>query len=373
VIKLYRTIDAWLFAWGSPVPLGLLRIAVGFLAIFNQLFLTFQYREWFTENGFTPRWVAILWLGDYPKLGPVEVPRIDLLSHVTDPRISFAFVAVTVVLSVLLMLGLWTKPVSILLALGITTLQHRSPAILHGGDTVIRLLVIYLAFSPCGLACSVDRLVGLWKGKIAPGPVVAPLWTQRVIQINLAIIYLTTVWIKWGGSQWRNGQATWYPSRLQEFERFWVPEFMRQFPMVWVTTYGTILVEFAMVSLVFYRPYRKWILGMAVMMHLYIDYSMNIPLFSWLMICQYICFYDADEIRGWAGRVGQRLSRWRMQLPLPDQRPGEMAAIEATDPFDLVTFVPGESPSPRQMRQAWFRSPGAWWLPIIPRKLKRST
>jgi hypothetical protein len=112
-----------MFGWGSPTSLGLLRIAVGFLAIFNQSFLAWQYRDWYSETGFTPRWISVLWLGEYPKIGDVSVPRINLMNGITDPRIALGLLLGTVILSFLFMLGAWTKTVSILLALGILSVQ----------------------------------------------------------------------------------------------------------------------------------------------------------------------------------------------------------------------------------------------------------
>ena len=374
----YKAIDRWMFGWGSPTSLGLLRIAVGFLAIFNQSFLAWQYRDWYSETGFTPRWISTLWLGDLPKFALdssgknyLPIPRINLLATVSDSRVMLAVLVISVLLSFLLMIGLWTKPVAIALALIILSLQHQSPAILHGGDTVIRLLVMYLALSPAGLVCSADRLIGLWRGKIPPGPVVAPLWTQRVIQLNLAILYLMAVWTKWIGVTWQNGSATWYPNRLAEFERFWIPDFMRQYPVVPITTYGTLLVEFAMVTLVFYRPYRKWVLGMAMGMHLFIEYSMNIPLFSWLMIIQYICFYDGEEVTTWAGRMGNKFAKWRVPFAISNKPAGQLAAIEATDPFDLVDIQPVSDKESAKLSAVILRSPGSWWIGWIPGLVRR--
>ena len=96
----------------------------------------------------------------------VSVPIINLLGGTTDDRISLAFYIATIVAGILTTFGLWTRVSSILLALeSVITLQHRNAAILHGGDSVVRLGCIYTALAPSGAACSVDRLIGLWKGR----------------------------------------------------------------------------------------------------------------------------------------------------------------------------------------------------------------
>jgi hypothetical protein len=220
--------------------------------------------------------------------------------------------------------------------------------------------------SPCGLACSLDRLASLKRG--AEATVLAPLWTQRLICYNVSLIYLTTVWLKYGGNLWREGLATYYPNRLQEFERFPVPDFIKDLPMVRLTTYGTLLVEFSMVSLVYYRPLRKYVLSAAVLMHLFIEYSMNIPLFAFLMITSYINFFDGEEVTHWAKRVGERLARFRMNVPISPQTSEEkLRVLKAMDPFDLVAYrLSDEAPSTEQLRGSALRSVGSWYAAWIP-------
>ena len=81
-----------------------------------------------------------------------------------------------------------------------------------------------------------------------------------------------------------NGTATWYPVRLAEFYRFPVPSFLNDLPIVYLTTYGTLIVEFSLATAVFFRPLRKYVLLAGVLLHGFIEYSMNIPFFSFLMI-----------------------------------------------------------------------------------------
>ena len=50
----------------------------------------------------------------------------------------------------------------------------------------------------------------------------------------------------------------------------------------------------------FFRPLRKYVLIAGILMHGYVEYSMNIPLFSYLMVSTYICFYDGEEISAWS-------------------------------------------------------------------------
>jgi hypothetical protein len=367
-MTLFRDLDRYWFGWQSPTALGVYRILFGLLSTANFLLMSAQWQDWFGERGFHPSWLSEIYLGKLPPLFGVQLSRINLFSiWPTDAWSAILFFS-GLVLSVLLTLGKWTKPVSIALALVIISMHHRSPMILHGGDTVVRLMAIYLAISPCGQACSLDRLHQLRSGSVLPGAVKAPIWSQRMISFNISLIYFTTVWLKFGGNLWRDGLATYYPNRLQEFERFPVPEFVKDVPFVKLTTYGTLLVEFAFVSLVYYKPYRKYVLGAAMLMHLFIEYSMNIPLFAFLMITSYITFYDGEEVSAWTERLGKKVAHARVPLPVPSTGPCEAAhVISASDIFNLVEVVPGETePTDAEIRRAALRCPGAWMVLLIP-------
>jgi hypothetical protein len=172
------------------------------------------------------------------------------------------------------------------------------------------------------------------------------VWSQRLISYNVALLYFTTTWLKFDGILWRNGTATYYTAHLREFHRFPVPEFVNSAPVVMVSTYATLAVEFALGTLVFFKPLRKYVLITGVLLHFYIDYSMNIPLFSYLMISGYISFYEGEEIVGFAKRVGERLRQFQVSVFYPHR--GHLtnpaaAFLRAVDPFGLVKYQRGDS------------------------------
>jgi hypothetical protein len=380
-----RALDQYWFGYGSPVTLGIFRILIGTLALVALLLLAPYWESWFGNRGFVPPWIGQTFF--YPEMelwpdGP-SIPRLNLLNGVGDPRIILPFYALVTLSALTTALGLWTRASTIALAIGLVSLHHRNSAMLHGGDTVLRVMALYLALSPCGKACSVDRLIGLWKGREPLEPEPVSLWPQRLIAYNLALIYFTTVWLKYFGPTWKNGTATWYPSRLKEFDRFPVPAFLNEPPMIAVTTYGTLLVEFALATLVFFRPFRNPIVIAGIAMHMYIEYSMNIPLFSYLMICTYVSYYQGEEFSRWAKRMGERLRRFAVVVYYPlgtRLAAGPAAFLQAVDPFGLVRYEHGtettwqarsERGTLSPVLATWTRSIGAWVFAWIPRLWKR--
>jgi hypothetical protein len=375
-----QSLDEFWFGRGSPTALGLFRIIMGSLAFINLVMISLDWDAWFSEQGFVPSWLGRRWLGGpmplWPDSTPV-IPRLNLLDGITSPYLGVAFYGLVTFFALTTAFGLWTRFSTIALAVGIVTLHHRNALILHGGDTVLRVMVLYLAISPCGRACSLDRLFRLWNGKDSGAPVRISLWPQRLIQYNMALIYFTTLWLKWYGSLWKNGTATWYPARLAEFYRFPVPAFVNELPFVKITTYGTLLIEFALGTLVFYKPARKWVLLSGIALHGWIEYSMNIPLFGYLMVSMYICFYEGTEIQDWAIRVGRAMKRYAVTVHLPAGMrldPRGVAFFDAADPFKLVTYTPGSDDriSSGDARRSWTHSLGAWtcgWIPGLWRRL----
>ncbi len=378
----FDVIGQYWFGFGTATALGVFRIVFGTLVFLNFVLLSFDWNTWFSEHGYVPSWLGARFLDPRIQVSAgssFTVPRLDILSGVTNDNISLAVFSLTALAALFTAVGLWTRVSTVALAIGVVSIHHHNAAILHGGDTVVRVMCLYLAIAPSGAACSLDRVIGVLKGRISANPVLISMWPQRLIAYNCSLLYLTTTWAKWGGHLWQNGTANWYPARLAEFYRFPVPAFMNQFPMVYLTSYGTLAVEFAMGTLVFFKPLRGWVLLTGLLLHGYIEYSMNIPLFSYIVTSLYISYYDGDEVMAWAQRRGSKLKILHIKVFIPINRqlkPRASAFLNVIDPFKLIRYEAGtqeswtaETMSGKQL-QTWKaiakRSPGCWlfgWYP----------
>lgn len=317
-----KTLDRFWFGYGSPLPMGIFRALMASLITVNLLMLLPYWGAWFGERGYTPTWTGVR---SFPPSVTYDngwtLPRWDPIVHLPEAGQLACYLALIVV-GVLTAVGLWTRPASILLTIGLTALHHRNTLILHGGDTVMRVMALYIAVAPSGAAFSIDALRCHKRegGRTPadPGPLVSQ-WPRRLIQFNMALLYFTATWAKYFGVYWKNGQATWFPVRLNEFKRFPVPSFLNDLPFVYVTTWGTLATEFGLAVLVWFKPCRKWALLAGLFLHGYIEYSMNIPLFEFLMVSLYIVWYDGSEISAWYERLVRRFGA----------RPGTVVAPEA--------------------------------------------
>jgi hypothetical protein len=103
--------------------------------------------------------------------------------------------------------------------------------------------------------------------------------------------------------------AVYYALHLDGFRRFPVP-FAENLPLLKLVTWATLVVEFATGFLVWFRSLRYAVLLFATLLHMSIEYAMNLPLFELMMVSTYATFiYPEDLSRAWAwicDRLGLR-------------------------------------------------------------------
>ena len=141
-----RSLHSWLFGFGSPVTIGVFRMVFGTLALINLAMVAIDFEAWFTERGFVPvalleRWSGGIW-------------RLSLLQNVTNDNVTAAFYALTMLAALFTALGLFSRVSSVALLVGLVSLHHRCPDILHSGDTLMRAMAFYVALAPSGATCS---------------------------------------------------------------------------------------------------------------------------------------------------------------------------------------------------------------------------
>lgn len=296
-----RSLNEYWFGYGSPVAIGVFRALIGLWALVNFAMLAWHWDAFFTDRGYFPTWMAERWAAQ------TNVPKFMPLMGDTSGQLALVVFGIAIVASIFTMIGLFSRISVVVLFLSALALHTRTIDLIHGGDNTLRNLLFFLMFAPSGAAFSVDRLLAVRRGTAPAELPLMSLWPQRMITFQLAIIYLMTAWLKATGNTWRDGTATYFPAHLHEFDRFPVPAFVDQQPFVMMTTYGTLALELALGTLVFAPQFRKWILILGLLMHGYIEYAYNIPLFALIICSGYVCFYRGEEVQAWWDRVAPKL------------------------------------------------------------------
>jgi hypothetical protein len=192
-----------------------------------------------------------------------------------------------------LLVGYQTRVASVLVWVCLVSMHHRNVYLLNSGDHLMRTLSFFLMFAPAGRAYSIDRLLRRRRGLDPPGVAYIVPWAQRLLQLQVCVMYFIAVLHKLAGPRWLNGTAAYFIVRLDEFHRFPVPDFVKTLWFSRWATWSSLAVEAAFPWLVWIRPLRPYVLLAGVLLHLSLEYTMNIPFFQWVVVSTYFLFLDA--------------------------------------------------------------------------------
>lgn len=318
--SLARAWNEFFFGPQQPTPVALFRIFYGLLVLADLILLRPDWQIWFGPRGLVgPDTMRAIEAG----------PRINVFTFLGHSAFwTDAVFWILLASTLMLIVGFQTRASSIVVWVLLASLHQRNLMITNSGDTILRATGFFLMFAPAGAAYSVDRWLRRRRGKEgAEIPDHSP-WAQRMIQIELSLVYLMTFWAKSQGQSWVDGTALHYVHHLDQFRRFPVPAFFLDPFMVVIETWLTLAIEFALGVLVWFKELRYPVLLAGVLLHLSLEYAMNVPLFQWIMMATLVTFvYPADLAHALAW-LGDRLPL-RLPAPLAERR-GDLSAARAS-------------------------------------------
>jgi len=330
----------WDHFWFDPIggtSLGVFRFFFGLCCISFAVLLWPDRMYWFTDQG--PITYAAAQLLN--RLGvPGPVPPSPLGPNTGMLEISIFFI-VFMLLSLSLSLGFCTRTSAILVSLGLTDLHVRNNQIINGSDMVYSAMAFYLILSPAGAVFSVDRLIRLVRGREPEEPKRIIPWGQRLMQVQISIIYLSAVLSKLTGNLWITGTAVYYPLNYPELQRFPMPHLGSEDTwLINLLTYGTLALELSLVFLVWHPRLRLYVLTAGVLLHVGIEYALNVPLFAGIMIVSYIVFltdHDWRKLKHWARK---RFAHAKLRVSTNGLfSPTALKLLHRFDPLGLVAYT----------------------------------
>jgi hypothetical protein len=139
-------------------------------------------------------------------------------------------------------------------------------------------------------------------GHLEPGRATIPAWSSRLFQVQLAMVYFFSGWMKTASSDWYRGEAMHFVFQQPAWSRFSFHYLDDPFT-VGLITYGTLLFELVIFpALVWIGPLRPWVLLGGVLFHAGIALTMKVFVFGEVMPIAYLAFLGADSrVIGLAG------------------------------------------------------------------------
>lgn len=174
----------------------------------------------------------------------------------------------------------------------LVSVHHRNPLVCYGGDDVMRIMVLLIAFSGAGDVASLDRW---WADRLGQPVVVRTAWCTRLMQLQVSIIYLQAFLSKFSGETWRTGTAVYYAIEVPKYQRWRLPAFARTVGWSRLLSWWTIAVEFALGPLVWFHELRPAVIAAGLSLHLGMEAFMNLHLFGPMMIACLLLFLDPSQ------------------------------------------------------------------------------
>jgi predicted DCC family thiol-disulfide oxidoreductase YuxK len=342
--------DAFFFRPADPTALGLIRVAVGLLLLWDLGVYGLDLRDWLGSDG----WADPEAVGFFRR--QISPYAWSFWSLVPDALLRPVWVVCMAVLA-LFTAGFWSRATAVLAWVIVVSTVRRVPVSLFGFDQIVSTWALYLAVTGAsGQAVSVDRFLARYRlarseasrrrhdGRWAvppgaPAPTVSANLALRLIQLHLALIYGTAGLAKLQGQAWWGGTAIWGMLASGEFrgaDLTWLAAFPWLLNLL---THGTIFLEIGYPVLVWVRPLRPLLLAAVVALHAGIGLSApGLWEFSLAMLAGNLAFVSGPWLRSLVTGVDQPAGRVLYDGACPRCR-ASMALISAGDPDRVVEPV----------------------------------
>lgn len=286
---------AFFFSPSDPTPLGLIRIALGLLLLWDFGMLGVDLRANLGSDGWAGADAAREFLKE------TSPSAWSLWFLVPDGALPMAYGACMIVL-LAFTAGLSSRVAAVLTWAIVVSTARRAPILLFGFDQVVSTWALDLAVTGAsGQALSIDRLLARRRGKVAagpPAPTVSANLCLRLIQLHLALIYGAAGLAKLRGEPWWDGMAMQFLVITPEFRRADL-SWTAAYPMALsFLTHVALALEIAYPILVWVKPLRPLILTMVFAMHVGIDRTLGLTEFGLAMMAGNLAFVPGPWLRG---------------------------------------------------------------------------
>ncbi len=276
----------YFFGPASPLPLAVFRIAFGGICFLYALQLCGYFLAFYGHGGVvSPETLLALGSTGHLQLLPAWLPDWAL----------WVALAALAAASVALAAGYHTRAAAIAVFVLISSFYFRNILVACGAERIMRFCAFWLLFLPADLPLSVDRHLKARRGEIPASLEIAP-WVQRMIAIQIAVVYLTTFLTKTQGETWVSGTAVYFAQHhvLASNRETAIP--LPDLLSVNLATYFTLAVELALGTLTWFPQTRLLVLAGGILLHAGIAWNLGLWFFSATMIATYVCFLDERDL-----------------------------------------------------------------------------
>lgn len=275
---------AWARFWFDAQPTGplvLVRTAFGVVVTLWAISLLPDAKTFFGPHGVLPA-------------SPHRAGGWSLLDLWNSDTAAVALVLLLALAGIALAAGKGERVAALFVLAAFISLGKRNPFVGNAGDGLLRCLAVYVALAAFFAPARAAR---------------APAWPLRLMQVQLSIVYLGTVWAKARGTTWLGGTAVGYAFRFDELTRLPLPDVGASSTVTHAITWAVLALELSLGALVWIRRLRPWVLLAGVCLHLGIEWRLRVGFFSWAMLTLYLAWVPADVAERVLARIPWLRSR----------------------------------------------------------------
>ncbi|PWU02137.1 MAG: hypothetical protein C5B53_02055 [Candidatus Melainabacteria bacterium] len=322
---LAKAINHFLFAPKSPLPMALVRICVGLILLQDTLVhLLPDFKFYYGDNAIIPieSTICKYWFNE---------PYFDIMLLLPPGDTwKFAFFIVFVLAAVCMTFGLFSRTSMIVGFLCLLSFDSHLELNQNDGDVFLRLTAMILCFSNAGDALSLDNVFRARKAKQQPAPsgyVLSAPWAQRWLQLQVAFVYWHAFVCKIAGFSWISGMACYNSSRYEDCMRFPLPIVFDNLFTIHCLSWGTLVIELFLWTLIWFKQFRYWVLLGGIALHLGIEFTMNLPMFEWIVLSTYFAFVEPEDLSKFANIIRSYFSKLHFHLPGKARLPGPQSSL----------------------------------------------
>jgi len=284
---------------------SLLRLSFGFIVFnFYALHVKQRYALWGPSG--------IVTLNDYRHWFGLSKLGFNIFALTGDPNVFnllfFAGFAVTI----MFMIGAYTRFVTPAFALFTWSIYHRNPWVTNGGTRLLCILVLYLVIADVGSRYSFDE----WRRQ---GKELSSGWfrtmlhnTSMILVIyQLCCVYLFSTFYKIMGPAWQQGTAIYYALSDPQFNVSPLVHWLvSSSVVVTAATYGTLLYQSSFPWLILHPRLKYVVIIAGIGFHASIAVLMGLWWFSAVLIaCETVLLTDDQyaAVFNWFNRLGATL------------------------------------------------------------------
>lgn len=272
----------------DPRPYAIVRIGFAIASLFNWYELFVRRSQFFGPNGMID--------GDIVRKAIAFQPYYSVFTHTrTDATMTAAFL-VALVAIVALGVGFYTRVAAVLVYVFHLSYSHYAFPILHSWDALLRVYAFLVMLSPCGLAWSIDAKRAAARRVSGGLPQQPSIYGLRLMQWQLAVIYVSTVWLKVPDASWRNGKLLAY-FQMSMYSRFPSVTLLAKYEILSnLLTYASLAIEMSVVFLLWSARLRWVGVFLGVSLHLGIAATSRLTVFSLCIVAPYGAFLTGPDV-----------------------------------------------------------------------------